>query len=385
MNIRTFGPIPVEIETLKTELEKAIYLSEEEIKLVIVYLPSNIEHEPVLKEIKKQIDAPLIGCTPVEYSFTERGATKTGIVGAIFAGDNISVEAMLIPEIDTKCAENIISAISNIHKMPQKGNTLFVLSDYLGTNGNLISTTLHSCIPADWKIIGGLAGDDWTFRGAKIFYETGIYTRCAVVAYINTPKQTGIGIRHGYSIIDNSPKLNVTMAEGNVLKEINNRPAVDVFREEAEKLGFASPFDNILKVAAQHSFGIPTVFEEKLKISTPLGIDKKAFILATPVPKGTDLFLISGTPTSLLEASKNVKNIALSDYDIMLPIGHKGHFVIDCAARSVLLGKRFQEEIRNFIINASSPTLGFTSYGEFAKNSRIYESFHNCSTVSGVF
>lgn len=377
MKMKTFGPISR--SELKTHIEETVKEINEEIKLTVLYLPIESPHSEIISEIRNIAKSPLIGCTTGNAGFTEKGFTTNGIVGAFLYGKDLNIKTACLKDLTNNFKTTISEGVSALQPGKLSGHTILVLSDYSGIDGELLTNTIKSNIPPFWKCFGGFAGDNWTFKGAKVFYDNLVFNGGAVLAYINSPDKSGIGVKHGFKPLVNSKTFKVTDIDSNILKELDGKPALDVYEEELIKAGLFNKGEDIIKKAAKYPLGIKTIFGEGLKIRTPLSLDGKKMILAGSVPNESELKIVVGETDSLLSAAKEIKQYALADLGKNNVIGQ---FIIDCAGRYQMLESKYIDEVKNFRIDETSPMIGFTSYGEIAKFGVSFVGFHNTTAVS---
>ncbi len=382
MKMSTFGPVHLEDNEIKSSVKKSLEKLSEKPKLAIIYPSITADIKKIIGIIKSEIDVPVVGATTGGAGFTESGISLTGLVGGFLSGDSLSVSVVKAKKFKKDFSGSVKTAVSSIVPSSLAGHSLFILADALSCDGEALVKEVSSSVPIHWRLFGGLAGDNWTFTGTKVICDDDIFDDGAVFTYINSGVLPSVSVRHGFTPIENSYEMKITEIEGNILKEIDSKPALDVYRQELEKLSILSPGNDIVPYLATYPIGVKTLVGEKFKIRTPLSIEGTSLVLAGSMPKGSRIRIMYGQSDNMIAATKEMTDNAIK--------GLKGNspevqLVIDCAGRRVMLGDRYKEQVKTIRIDASCPMLGFTSYGEIARYGGSLEGFHNTTCVTAVW
>ena len=151
----------------------------------------------------------------------------------------------------------------------------------------------------------------------------------------------GVGVRHGWEPL--GLPMKVTKAEGAVLKELDNQPALkiyeDYFGKEAEEL-IKEP---IARMAYTYPLGMSVEGSPELLIRDVVIANEKGEITcAAEIPQGSEIRLMLGDPEKAIQAAKEAAEGAVAQLKGVKP---KVVFVFNCMARYKLLGPRIGEEI----------------------------------------
>lgn len=380
MKMSTFGPIKGDSPDFKKSVSDALDKLGVPPLLAIVYPSHTTDLHSMVATIRSVSDVPLVGATTGGAGFTEKGMALDGVVGAFIGGENLNIQiAKMKKSAAGNYAASIDEAVQNIKPVSNAGHSVFVLADALSCDGEQLSRTLTSKIPVHWRIFGGFAGDGWTFKGTKIILNDTIFSDGGVLVYINDGNPPSMGVRHGFCPLDENQDMSVTGIEGNMLKEIDDRPALQVYKEALQKQGVFKEGDEIVTLLARYPIGVKTVAEEKWKIRSPLGIEGNALVLAGSVPPNSIIRVMSGDKEELLSAAKEAIMTATTGLNGKKP---SALFVIDCAVRKQMLTNRYVEQVKTFRLSSQLPMLGFASYGEFARSGGTLEGFHNTTAVT---
>jgi hypothetical protein len=256
-------------------------------------------------------------------------------------------------------------------QLPAEGlRAVFVLSDGVGVNGSPLVAALGRGLPAGVRISGGLAGDGSRFESTWVL--AGGQARqgqvCAVGLYGERLRVTG-GHEGGWS--DFGPLRRITRAEGNVLFELDGRPALDLYKEYLGKLADGLPGAALLfPLSIRH----PRGGTEPL-VRTILGIDEhsRSMTFAGDMPQGFEARLMRATGEGLVNSAGQAMASALQGLGARAAAAPRPCLVISvsCVGRRLVLGERTEEEVESLMDGAppGAAHVGFYSYGEIAHGS----------------
>jgi hypothetical protein len=169
----------------------------------------------------------------------------------------------------------------------------------------------------------------------------------------------------------------VTHAEGNVLYELNHKPALEVFH------GF---FGSHTAPSPEHPFA---VFEEGgehfyLRAPFPTMREDGSILLAADIPEGAMVQVTEAGREQILDGARQAMEDAIVRYPGVDP---QGVLFFSCAARKQVLGTRTAKEI-GVLETGTVQTLdmaGFYTYGEIASlEPGGAVRFHNETVVAAV-
>jgi hypothetical protein len=244
---------------------------------------------------------------------------------------------------------------------PELG-AVFVLSEGLNVNGSQLVDGLARRLPAGVPVTGGLAGDgarfehSWVLRGGRA--ESG---QACAVGFYGERLHVGHGCAGGWQ--DFGPERRITRAEGNVLYELDGRPALELYKtylgERAQGLpGAALLFPLSVR---REGDGQPAV------VRTILGLDEtqQSLTFAGDLPAGGLARLMRASADQLIDSAGDAARQAtagLPAVDSVLLLS------VSCVGRRLVLGERTDEEVEAVAETApaGSAHLGLYSYGEIA-------------------
>ncbi|MCC5792621.1 MAG: FIST C-terminal domain-containing protein [Legionellaceae bacterium] len=253
---------------------------------------------------------------------------------------------------------------------------IFVLSDGLNINGSELVKGLNTMNGRDILITGGLAGDGSDFKHTWTIYNGEILVDTIVaVGFYGAHIHFGHGSRGGWDIF--GPERRITRSKENLLYELDNKPALLLYKEYLGEKASELPASGLLfPLAIRKDPGDPKI------VRTILGVDedKNALIFAGDMPTGYLAQLMRANFDRLISGATDASQLALKQHEAVLekdvPILL---LAVSCVGRRLLLGERAEEEIESTldIFPAGTKQLGFYSYGEISPFSSGICDLHN--------
>lgn len=356
-------------------------------KLAILYLPYDADHGAYLRAAEEGLGGPVVGATTGGAAFTERGVTRHQPVAAVIGGAGLAFEVGVATGLDgspaAAVAEGVRPVVAAARGYTSRNHALLTLADAFACDGEALLSALSDAVPPHWRVFGGTAGDDWRFKGSKVFARGEVLDRAAVMVGLFTDGAPSLATRHGWCAAEGSRELTVTAIEGNRLLSLDGEPAAKVYRAELERLGLLRPGEDPVPVMAKHELGARTVFGNELKIRSPLGVGEDGSVqLASTLPAGTVVRVVTADADGLIAAATELSRRALEP---LAGAAVRGALVFDCAARLQLLGDRYAEQVAAFQGGRHFPMVGMAGYGEIARFGGSIEGFHNTTAVMAAW
>jgi len=116
---------------------------------------------------------------------------------------------------------------------------VLVLSEGLTVNGTDLVRGLHDSLPRDSTIVGGLAADGDRFARTWVLVDGRPAVRHVVAVALRGPLEIGAGSQGGWDAF--GPERKVTRAAGNVLYELDGKPALALYKEYLGDLASGLP------------------------------------------------------------------------------------------------------------------------------------------------
>lgn len=251
---------------------------------------------------------------------------------------------------------------------------VLVLSDGLHVNGSELVEGINSLLCDSVVVTGGLAGDGDRF--ARTWVLDGGTPRpgsVTAVGLYGPSVRVGHGSQGGWDIF--GPERQVTRSSGNVLYELDGRPALELYKQYLGERAAGLPATALL---------FPLALREgprdaKLLVRTVLSVDEasQSMTFAGNVPQGHRAQLMRANFERLIDGASRAAHGALPD------AGPDGGDVlsiaISCVGRRLILGQRTEEEIEAALRGLPDRTrqVGFYSYGEISPYASGHCDLHN--------
>ena len=198
--------------------------------LVIMFGPSHLldKPAPIQSVLATYPGAAAIGCSSSGEIFGTHIQDDTLVV-ALIQFDHTTVRAVSAQVSDP--GKSFDAAQSLAHQLMDPGlRGVLVLSDGLGVNGSELIRGLNTVLPANVVVSGGLAGDGDRFKRTWVVKDglpAGGYM--TAVGLYGTAVRLTHGSKGGWDLF--GPERLITRSQGNVLYELNNKPALQLYKD----------------------------------------------------------------------------------------------------------------------------------------------------------
>jgi hypothetical protein len=228
--------------------------------LVIVFASPRHNHEEVLKGVRSVTgEAPLLGCSSAG-EFTEAGVLSQSVVVATVCSDTMRFTVGCGRGLSGNLSNAVHEALAGFQGSSPDSlraglvhRTILLFADGLGGGGEALIDELMVQTALQYELVGGAAGDDAKFQKTPVFYQDEVIRDAFVCAEILSASPLGLGISHGWNPI--GPTMRVTRSQGLAVKEINGRPALDIYREFAAQQGITLEGDAVVPFLMEHIIG----------------------------------------------------------------------------------------------------------------------------------
>ncbi len=345
--------------------------------LAIVFISIKQDRKAVI-ELLKQKDIDIFGATSCgEFINGYQSEGETAILLLNLPREYYSVIIKeignnSIQEAATLFAEAVLQKFSN-PSLILCSTCFYNDGEYL--DGVTLVSTIETAIGPDKIFYGGMAGDDGTFSGSYVFTDACETNHGLAAIVLNADKITlqGMAIT-GWKPMGISRK--VTKSVGNLLYEIDSKPAVEMY---LKYLGKGERTDdrefNVLHELAFHYPFIADRGDGETIIKSPMRIDhgENALVTDMEMPEGTT-FWFSTPPDfeiveEVIEEASSLKNSKNFNADALL--------IFSCAGRHPALGPLVTSENEGLANLWQAPMAGFFTYGEFGRTKKGKQYFHS--------
>jgi hypothetical protein len=339
--------------------------------------PSTDSFEPALADFvlvfgsrKILSDASLF--SEIRANYPKAQVLSCSTAGEIFNtevnDETISLTAIHFEKTTIKCA---LTEIGKHHNSYAAGKKLteelihpglkyvLVLADGQKVNGSELVSGLMDNLPKDTIITGGLAGDGSRFEKTLIgLNETPGEGKIVVVGFYGE-----IFITYGSVGGWNSfgPERLITKSKDNVLFELDNKPALDIYKQYLGEYAKDLPGSGLM-----FPLSIRTNKEDVSIVRTILSVNEKerSLTFAGNMPEGVYARLMKANLDKLVEgasqAARDSINKVVKTPDLAV--------LISCVGRKLVLNQRIEEEVEVIreIYGDKTVITGFYSYGEIS-------------------
>lgn len=237
---------------------------------------------------------------------------------------------------------------------------LFVLSDGLRVNGSALVRGLSDSLPSGVPVTGGLAGDGSRFESTWVSHG-GVPQPAGVVALglYGADVHVAHGSMGGWDLF--GIERRVTRSVGNVLYELDGRPALDLYKEYLGERASGLPATALLfPLSVRRDANDTTPL-----VRTVLAIDEAArsMTFAGDIPEGSLAQLMRANFDRLVGGAQGAAQMIAPE-----PRGDVLAIAISCVGRRLVLGERIEEEVEATlgVLPAGTRQVGFYSYGEIS-------------------
>ena len=326
--------------------------------------------------------ARLMGCTTAG-EFTQRGLIHGGVAVLLVSTDS-PILAHTARGVGASPASVAKALCEGFHPAAsaarQKGyvcSTTLTLVDGLSGAGERFVNSMVENTQALHQVVGGAAGDEGKFVATEVGEPERAGTDMAAALHVFSRTPWGIGIGHGLEAT--TAKMRVTRAKGNVVQEIDGRPAFAVYQGHARERGITLSAASAGEYLIANELGI-IVAGKVTRARAPLSVGEDGSLTcAAEVPQGAHVAILDGRPDAMVVAAREAAEEALKHLQGQPPAGV---LVFDCVCRGLILKDGFQREIDAVRqVMGEVPVAGFLTYGEIASYSGRIESWHNTTAV----
>ena len=227
------------------------------------------------------------------------------------------------------------------------------------------------------NFFGGGAGSLASSDRRCIVSNQGLKSDAAVVLHFGS--ESGIGVAHGWKPA--SKIFRVTAAEGNIVHELDYRPALEVYTELV-KTEFSATVDpaDLIGTASMFPLGIRRI-GGSLIVRDPIAVTETGGLICVgEFDNDSFVYLLTSDIQTLLNASLEATQLAVND----LPAKAGFKVVFDCISRFLLMQKDFDSEL-TLLAQDGVPVAGVLSIGEIASNNQGCLEFYNKTTAVAAF
>ena len=351
-------------QAYKNDGEKWTYLKTKQIlknPLVLVFANRMLLEQPeIIDDIRKEFP----------YNHIVFGSTSGEIIDAKVHDNSVTVTAIEFEKSTFEVrTENIVNhnkdakkvGVILYDKIPKENlKHLFVISEGSFVNGSSLIEGLEQNIQNSVPISGGMCGDDAKFEKTLASYnENPKEGEVVLIGFYGDTLEISFSSFGGWSTF--GPERTITKSEANVLYEIDNQPALDLYKKY-----LGNKADQLPQASLLYPLNVTMQGRNQAVMRTILGIDNlnASMTLAGDVPVNAKVQLMMASVDAIVEGAKTAAKLAMKNRTTKPEIA----ILISCVGRKLVLNQRVEEEVEEVqkIIGNSAAITGFYSYGEMA-------------------
>ncbi|MCU0324637.1 MAG: FIST C-terminal domain-containing protein [Spirosomaceae bacterium] len=256
-------------------------------------------------------------------------------------------------------------------------NTAILLIDAMVSETDSLLKKIYGLLNNEINIVGGGAGFMTFEQQPCIFTNEGMFEDGAILALFESKSK--IGVKHGWEVF--AGPFIATSTDKNIIKELNWRPAFDVYKEVIE-LNSENSFSksDFIEIAKIFPFGIYKEGAEFV-VRDPIAVnDKGEIICISEVPENSTLQILTGDPEKLIIAATDVAKQTYQEQDDLACL-----MVFDCITRVMYLEDQFEKELiamKSVYSNKKCKIRGVSTLGEIASSGMGFVDFYNKTIVA---
>jgi hypothetical protein len=249
--------------------------------------------------------------------------------------------------------------------LPKEGLVhAMIFSDGLSVNGTALVKGLLANLPDHVSVTGGLVGDGSRFKETLVGLDAmAAQKQLVCVGFYGPNIKVGYGSLGGWDPF--GVTRTITKADGNVLYELDGKPALAIYKEYLGDLAKELPASGLLFPL---SLTLKTDAGEDVEVvRTILGVDEVAqsMTFAGDMPTGVPARLMKANFDRLVDgasgaAAASIESLGEGKAELAI--------LVSCIGRKLVLKDRIEEEVEAVRekIGRQAAVVGFYSYGEIS-------------------
>jgi len=340
--------------------------------LVLLFGPSNLLDRPqTIADVAQRFPTSrLLGCSTAG-GILDIEVSDDALVVAVLCFEHTRLVVVTTP-IDTQ-EQSLDAGQILAETLPAEGlRGVLVLSDGLRVNGTRLIEGLNQILSPQVVVTGGLAGDGGRFQRTWVVHQGRPASGyVSAVGFYGKQLRIGHGSKGGWDIF--GVERRVTRSEGNVLYELDGRPALALYKEYLGDRAAGLPATALLFPLALSNGDI-----EDAVVRTVLAVNEaeQSMTFAGDIPQDARVKLMRANFDRLIDGAYSA---ALMTRAHGLDDGDLAVIAISCVGRRLVLGERTEEELESVLEELPEGThqIGFYSYGEISPHAGGRCTLHN--------
>ncbi len=324
----------------------------------ILFAAIDFEHSLLLQEINRAFPGiELIGCTSDAEISSVMEFEQDSLTLMLFCSDEVEIRA----GVGKGLSQDSVAATKQAVQQAQAKSKLksyqlcLATPDSLTADGTLIVDGLKLALGDRFPILGGLACDQLQFNQTYQFFNTEVLSDSVPILLFSGNLLFSHGVANGWHPI--SRKAVVTKIEKDIIYEIDNKPALDFYKNYLDKLLPSPEYPLAVFDSQTNNF-----YTRAVHVFDP---ETKHINCFARIPEQSIVQIAQASREDILAAAKTSITKALETYPGTQP---QTAIFFSCTARQQLLGTRTKEEYQfaKTIFSQDFPCCGFYSNSEIS-------------------
>ena len=277
-------------------------------------------------------------------------STSGEITDSTVTDDSISLTAILFEKSYLKFVQATINAASESRDkgkelatgIPHEGlKHALVFSEGLKVNGTALVEGLVRYLPPEVAVTGGLVGDADKFLETAVgLDEPAKSGNMVLVGVYGNAIKVGYGSLGGWDTF--GPERTITKSEGNVLYELDGKPALSLYKEYLGDKAKELPSSGLLFPLGLELKNEKGEKEEVVRTLLAVDDEKQSMTFAGNMPVGIKTKLMKANFERLIDGAGGAAEMSLMNSSMNNP---GLAILISCVGRKLVLKARVEEEI----------------------------------------
>lgn len=238
---------------------------------------------------------------------------------------------------------------------------VLVLCDGISIDGTSLVSGISKYLPPEVSMTGGLAGDGTNFSKTILgLNDTPQSNRVILIGLYGPSIQIGYGSLGGWDSF--GPVRLVTKSKGNILYELDGKPALDLYKKYLGDLAKDLPTSGLLFPLNLHlNSDQDTVVRSVFAVSE----EEQSMTFSGDLPEGSYVNLMKANFDKLVDGADGAASMSLQSIEDSSP---DFALLISCIGRKLVLKSRIEEETEAVkkCLGGDVAMAGFYSYGEIS-------------------
>ncbi|MFZ2555581.1 MAG: FIST N-terminal domain-containing protein [Minisyncoccia bacterium] len=244
-----------------------------------------------------------------------------------------------------------------------------VFSDGLEVNGTQLVRGINDNLPVSVTVTGGLVGDGADFKETLVGRDApGERRKVVLLGFYGDALKVGFGSFSGWE--GSGVKHVITKSKGNVLYEMDGKPALGIYKEHLGEKAAGLPSSALLFPLKLHTDGVSDV------IRTILGVNEadQSMTFAGDMPEGVTAEFMKASLEKLVAGAAAAASLSMRQIGLVAP---ELAILVSCVGRKLVFGEHVADEVRavRTTLGEQAIVTGFYSYGELCPGA---EGQHQC-------